>query len=168
MTQTVFAPTEHYTSVATLIANMKAAKRSQPAPIAVGQRVEACIDGTMQQGTVQEVHPVTGFLRVAGDQAWMHEWLPPQDVFSKPSPTPAIAALTGGIEVGARVNVPALGIVGKLVAVQPSSVEGGTTRFRIGWLEGKAYREAGFWLEDMEVVGAAENAADEGAAALSA
>lgn len=109
MTQTVFAPTEHYTSVSTLIANLKAAQRR------------------------------------------------------KASPKPAI-------EVGARVNVPALGIAGKLVAVKPSSVSGGVTVFRIGWLEGKEYREAGFWLEDIEVVGAAENAADGGkaTAALSA
>lgn len=65
----------------------------------------------------------------------------------KPTRKPAI-------EIGAKVRVEALGICGKLVAVQPSQVQGGVTVYRIGWLEGKAqdYREAGFWLEDISGV----------------
>lgn len=80
----------------------------------------------------------------------MYQVSPVKRRASKPAPKPAI-------EVGTKVRVPALGICGKLVAVQPSQTLGGVTRYRIGWLEAAAqgaYREAGFWLEDIEVVAA--------------
>lgn len=51
-----------------------------------------------------------------------------------------------------RVFVPKLNLHGYLVRVQPPSVPGGVTVFRVCWFEealGGARREAGFWLEDM-------------------
>lgn len=119
MATNVFAPTESYTSVATLIANLKA-QREKALPL----------------------------VRVPTDDLLKRPDRPAAP--SKPAFVPAIA-------VGATVRVPALALVGKLVSVKAPSVAGGTAVYRIGWLEpaaGNAYREAGFWLEDIEVVAA--------------
>lgn len=54
--------------------------------------------------------------------------------------------------VGTRVNVPKLGLADvEVIAVVPSSIAGGETRYRIRYWEAaaQAWREYGVWLEDL-------------------
>lgn len=120
MTQSVAPYTEKYTSVSTLIANLKA-QREKAMPL----------------------------VRVPTDDLMKRPERPA--AMSKQVPVQAGVA---EVKIGATVRVGELKLTGKLVAVQPPSVEGGEARYRIGWLEGEAYREAGFWKEDFEVVAA--------------
>lgn len=47
-------------------------------PFTVGQRVTLHYWGKPRAGTVMEIHPMTGFVRVEIDRATMHEWTQPE------------------------------------------------------------------------------------------